>query len=74
MRRGVDKTGNSLSQRYVLIADRLGGGKRDRDAAGDHRDLDEVKFSGAGRASFDETPEASLLKRWRIGKTDRHAR
>ena len=42
--------------------------------AGDHRNLDEVKFTGAGSRIADETPEASLLKRWRIGKTDGHAR
>ena len=36
-------------------------------------ELDEVKFNGAGRASFEERPEASLLKHWPIGKTDRNA-
>ena len=70
----VNKPGKSLSQRYVLIADGCGGGKRDRDAAGDHRNLDEVKFTGAGRAPLDETPEASLLKHGRIGETDGNAR
>jgi hypothetical protein len=37
-----------------LVAHDARSGKRDRDAAGDHRNLDEVKFGGAGRASSEE--------------------
>jgi len=50
----------SLSQRYALVAHDLSGGKRDRDAAGDHCNLDEAEFSGAPRASFDETPKPAF--------------
>ena len=68
------KPGRALPQRYALIAHHGSHGKRDRDAAGDHRNLDKVKLTGSGRTSFDDTSEASLLKRWRIGQTDGHAR
>jgi hypothetical protein len=55
-----------------LVARDARGGKRDRDAADDHRNLYEVKFGGAARASSDEISEASLPKHWPIGKTDRN--
>jgi hypothetical protein len=56
-----------------LIAYSCRGDERDRDAARDQRNLDEVKLTSALRASFDEAPEASFLKRRGVGKTGRHA-